>query len=130
MKKGDKVISIIIISVLLLSFAGIYIYKNGIKSDSKIAVIKQDGKVIKKIDLSSIDKPETFLIESKNGNNNIKVEKGKISIIEATCPDQVCVKAGPISELGDNLVCLPNKLLIAIEGKTSHNQDELDAVTY
>ncbi|CDI49097.1 NusG domain II-containing protein [Clostridium tetani] len=132
MKKGDKIVSIIIASVIILSFIGIYVYKNSIKSDSKIAVIKQDGKIIKKINLYTIDKPETFLIKSNNGNddNNVKVEKGKVSILEATCPDQVCVKAGPISEPGDTLVCLPNKLIIVIEGKTSHDKDKLDAVTY
>ncbi|MDU1442483.1 NusG domain II-containing protein [Clostridium cochlearium] len=132
MKKGDKIISIIIVSILILSFIGIYIYKYSIKSDSKIAIIKQDGKIIKEINLSKVDKTETFLIKSDNGkdNNKIKIEKGKISILEATCPDQVCVKAGPISEPGDTIVCLPNKLIITIEGKTSQHEGGLDAVTY
>lgn len=131
MKKGNKIISIIIISVLIFSFIGIYIYKNGMESDSKIAVIKHNGKIIKKINLSTIDKPETFLIKSTNGNSNtIKVEKGNISILEATCPDQICVKAGSISKPGDTLVCLPNKLIIVIDGKASHKEDGIDAVTY
>ena len=81
------------------------------ESNKKIAEIKLNGKVIRQIDLS---KDDTFVIASESGTNIVKVEDGKITIIEADCPDKVCVKTGAISNAGDVIACVPHKILILI----------------
>ena len=37
-------------------------------------------------------------------------------VIEADCPDQLDVKQGYISKVGEVIVCLPNRLVIEIKG--------------
>ena len=81
------------------------------ESNKKIAEIKLNGKVIRQIDLS---KDDTFVIASESGTNIVKVEDGKITIIEADCPDKVCVKTGAISNAGEVIACVPHKILILI----------------
>lgn len=120
MKKADKIIVIIIGILIIISTAGVLIYKNYSSGSEKIAVIKQSGKIIKTIDLNKVTTPQEFTIKYNGSNyNKIKVEKGKIAIIDADCPDKICVKTGWISEAGQNSVCLPHKLIIEIEGKNS-----------
>lgn len=66
------------------------------------------------------------VIETESGKNRLVIEGGKASIVEADCPDGICVKQGNISRTGQTIVCLPHKLVIEITGKAEENG--LDAV--
>ncbi len=117
MKKGDKIVAVMIILALALSTAGVFAYKKFSKSSSHIAQIKQDGKVIRTIDLDKITEPQEIKIPYEGGHYNIiTIEKGKIRVSDADCPDKLCVKEGWASEAGQNVVCLPHKLIIVIQG--------------
>ena len=125
MKKADKIIAIIIALLIVLSTAVVFIYINYSKGTEKIAVIKQNTKVIKTIDLNKVDTPEEFTIKFNNTNyNKIRVEKGRICIIDADCPNKICIKSGWISKSGETIVCLPHKLQIEIEG-TNKDYDNI-----
>lgn len=59
-------------------------------------------------------------LEIPIGDTNVcKIENGTCSMIEANCPDQVCVYMYPINEEGGLIVCLPNEIII--EGLTPEN---------
>lgn len=132
MKKGDKILFVIVISVLLIMSAGTYAYKLAFKGKDKIAVIKADGKVVKTINLSKLRGTEKFDIKEGNHFNTIVAEKDKISIIDADCPDKVCIKTGWISDAGESIVCLPNKLIISIEGGETSDKapTDIDGASY
>ncbi len=85
------------------------------------ALISIDGKPYRTVDLSSVKEPYEILIETEYGSNTILVEKGAISVIEADCPDLICVHQGRLSTAGVPIVCMPHRLVIQIEG------DEIDA---
>ena len=48
--------------------------------------------------------------------NVVEVEPGRIRIVSATCPDQVCVRQGWISDSTVPVVCLPNQVIVEIVG--------------
>ena len=51
-----------------------------------------------------------------------------VFLIEASCPDQICVRHGPTDQTADPIVCLPNKLVVRVlppEGEA----DQLDGVS-
>lgn len=127
MKKGDKIVVFIIFIAIVLSYAGVSLYKQNIKSENHIAIIEQNGEVIERIDLDEVEERREWKIYEKNGHyNTIKVEPQRIRFTDANCPDLVCVKAGWISQAGEISVCLPHKLLIRIEGK----EEEIDGAAY
>lgn len=129
MKKGDKIIFIVILIITVLGFSGNFIYKNYMKSSDKIALIKQDGKVIDKVNLTKFTGTKELTVKTKDGHfNKIIIEKDKIRITDADCPDRVCVKTGPIAQPGDTVVCLPHKLIVTIEGNKT--KSEVDATAY
>lgn len=80
-------------------------------NDSKSATIKIEGKVIENISLSN---ETTIKISNSNGYNLIKVSEGTISIIEADCPDKICIKSGKIKNSGEVIACVPHNLIIEI----------------
>ena len=86
-------------------------------------VAKVDGQEVGRWSLeTSVDK----IIETETGQNHLVIAGGKASIVEADCPDGICVKQGKISHTGQTIVCLPHKLVIEITGKAQENG--LDAV--
>lgn len=57
-----------------------------------------------------------FTIPSgENGENHLVIRDGYAEITEASCPDKICVKHAPISESGQTIVCLPNKVVVTIK---------------
>lgn len=80
------------------------------------AEITVDGKMYKTVALSEHSGEEVFKIKTDDGINVIKIKDNKIGIIEADCPDQVCMNPEYIEKAGESLVCLPNKVMIQIKG--------------
>ena len=47
--------------------------------------------------------------------NVVVISGGSVSVTEASCKNQVCVKHGAITKPGESIVCLPNRLVVRIE---------------
>ena len=47
--------------------------------------------------------------------NIVEIKGGTVSVTEASCKNQVCVRHGAISRSGESIVCLPNRLVVRIE---------------
>ncbi|RHW63818.1 NusG domain II-containing protein [Clostridium botulinum] len=122
---------IYIVSVLLaLSVISIIFFKFFVKSENAVAVIKQNGKIIEKVDLSKVKEKRQLKInyndKNHKGYNVIEIDKGSIRFIDADCPDKVCIKSGVLKKPGETAACLPHKLIITIE----KNDKEVDEVSY
>jgi hypothetical protein len=122
LKKGDLVLAGAIIIVVIAVFSGMKIMNSYSAGTRRIAVIRQDGKVIKKVDLDKIQSPQ-HLDVSKDFYEVILIENGRIRFEVAHCPDQRCVKTGWLSEMGHTAVCLPNKTMITIIGDGDNKVD-------
>ncbi len=82
------------------------------------ARVLQDGRLLYELPLS---KDTQVTIESpKGGRNVVAVQSGRICVLQATCPDQVCVDRGWVSTTAAPIVCLPHGLVIELEGGALH----------
>lgn len=123
LKKGDLILVIgIIFAVVLGSVFLRFYYSN---AGDKIAVIKQNNKVLKSINLNTVTQPEEFKIAGMY-SEVILIEKGRIRFKEANCPDKVCVKTGWLTRNGEMAACIPNRTIIEIKG----SNDKIDGVAY
>ena len=82
-------------------------------SGKNFALIKVDGVIIHELDLTE---EKTFTIETGGGKNILEIKNGAIRVLEADCPDKICVKRGAIKNSNETIACVPHKLLIEIEG--------------
>lgn len=119
--KSTKFWVALIAALLVISLAAAFVLKGG---GGASAAIYQDGKLLQTIDLSKVEKQYTFTVEGPAGSNTVEVERGRIRILCADCPDQICVQQGWLSGGAVPIVCLPNRLVIQIEG----GQDGIDGV--
>ncbi|MGN0163436.1 MAG: NusG domain II-containing protein [Candidatus Ornithomonoglobus sp.] len=123
--KNHNIKWILIFALLCLLCMAVWIVRSRNTADYKIAEIKQNGELIKKLDLSLVDEPFEFDISDGNGGaNTIRIEKGRIAVINANCPDKICVHQGFISNGSVPIVCLPHKLTITVTG----DSEEYDAI--
>lgn len=123
-----KKMDIVIIAVLLiLSFTPHLIFFKTSQKGSKnnYAIIKVDGKIHKKIDLSNVKKSEKVNLNLPNGKNTLLIKNNSIQMKSANCNDALCVKQGNISKVGQTIICLPHKLIIEIKGDELDSKDDL-----
>ena len=109
-----KVILFLLLAAVAASAALLLLRGGG--EDSPVARITRDGVLLEEIDLNKVDQPYTLTFEDESGSNTVSVEKGRIRISEADCPDQVCVNQGWIADGTVPIVCLPHRLMVEIEG--------------
>ncbi|MEF2883698.1 MAG: NusG domain II-containing protein [Ruminococcus sp.] len=103
-----------IVGCLLLLFA---------PSDHNKVLIRRDGEVLYSLDLSK-ETNRTFVIPYGGSSNTIEIRDGRIRVLEAECPDKVCVRTGWLSSSAIPIVCLPNHLEISF----ASGNDDIDAV--
>ena len=51
--------------------------------------------------------------------NTVVIKDGTVYMESASCHNQVCVKHSAISLTGESIICLPNKIIVRIEGSKS-----------
>ena len=116
---------ILVLSMAIIAAAAFLIINFAVKKDGSYAVIKVDGNVIKTLDLNSGE--TTIEVNGYQGGvNKVVINDGKVSMTEADCPDELCVKTGKISRVGETIVCLPHRVVVEIKG--SQDDDSIDSV--
>lgn len=114
---------ILILSIIVFSiFLTIYFGQELSGYNSKLLIIKIDGEDYKRIKLDENIKKKEIPVQSEYGYNLIEINEGKVRVKEASCKDKLDVLQGQISEIGDIIVCLPNRLTIEIDGITKDNE--------
>lgn len=118
---------IIIVGLLILSFVPSFIlgFQNNQEYTGTYAEISVAGKVIDKIYFKETEGEKEIPIKTSYGENTIHISKDGIYMSEADCTDEICLKDGMITKVGQSLVCLPHKLIIEIKGEYVESDDDI-----
>ena len=101
------VIAAICIAALLIALIPLFTQNEGsfvkvtagLSAESVLLPLEEDGL-------------HTF--ESNGHALTIEIKEGSVSVIDATCPDRVCISSGRISRGGEIIVCVPSMITIEI----------------
>jgi len=107
---------IILIAVLLIiPIVSLILYYSGQSNPEKdgFVVITVKGDFYDKLPLYE---DTVLVIETNLGVNHIEIRDGQVKMTHADCPDQLCVNHKAISATGEQIVCLPNQVVVSIEG--------------
>jgi hypothetical protein len=66
--------------------------------------------------LFPLDAEETLAVPGPLGDTVIEISQGGTRVLSSPCPNQSCVAAGHIRRRGQWTACLPNGVLLMIEG--------------
>ncbi len=112
--KNKNLLWIILFAVLVVG--GLLLYRSLGKGEGTVAIISVNGEQVERIDLSKVRKAYDLEFDTQYGRNVVHVELGAISVIEADCPDHVCIYQGKLTGSGIPIICMPHRLVIEIEG--------------
>lgn len=120
-KKNDLIFLGVIFLVLVL---GCIVYYSLGKKDGAEVKITTDGELY---GVYSLEEEQTISIQINDKVTNVLVIKdGKADMTEADCPDRLCVHQKAISNVGETIVCLPNK--VVAEVISAEEEKSLDSV--
>ena len=107
MKKRDFILIGAILGIILVVFAVTQLSKE----DGAYVVVKINGEEVMQYSLS-----ENGEYELNGGTNILRIEDGQAFLVDANCPDHLCVNQGKISKTGETITCLPNRLTVTVYG--------------
>lgn len=62
-------------------------------------------------------------VEGRLGHLEVEIKDGKARVTRASCPNQICVKSGAIQYADRLIACVPNQVVIRIEGRRQRGVD-------
>ena len=105
MKKNDLILAAAVILAACTVFAFQYFSRGGGEQYIEITV---DGD---EYGTYSLDEDRTVRI---NDTNRLVIRDGSAQMEWADCPDQICVHHRAIHAGGENIICLPNKVVVSV----------------
>ena len=97
--------------------------EEGMQKPTGIRVFKGDELVLEKPFPTD---GEILELDGLKGKMSVEVTKDRsVRFVEASCHHKTCMKMGPISQAGQNLVCIPNQITVAIAGKDISGVDSI-----
>jgi len=126
-KKGDLIIVVILAAAVIAWFG---INRLGASKTDTRAIIETNGSIYKTVPIKPGMEREEIHIELGNGKHiDIVVDENGAFVEDVVCPDKICQKTGVVNRVGQSIVCLPNKVVVYIEGE-AETKTEIDNVSY
>lgn len=119
MTPGDRILFFVLLGIGLLSILSLRL----LFTPGQTASVFISTRLVKKISLGSA---ETYRILGVAGEIELRVEQDGIRVTHSECPGKICMRQGVISNKGQIIVCVPNQMIITIDGEAGRS---LDAVT-
>lgn len=112
-----KTADLILVGGLLVVAAVLFFLLTSRPSDGRAVEVQVDGTVVTTLSLGT---DTTYTIDGVDGGQNtLVIADGKATVIDATCPDGVCVRHRAIDRAGQSIICLPNKVVVRVVGELS-----------
>ncbi|MDO8915695.1 MAG: NusG domain II-containing protein [Coriobacteriia bacterium] len=117
MTRGDRLVVAGVLALAALAWPATYLAAAG-RAD--VAVVTGPGGTSQ----IALRPDRTLEIEGARGPLTLRVRDGAVSVLDAPCPDRLCVHQGQVCAAGAALVCVPNGVSVRVGG----GSDALDAV--
>ncbi|MGQ0722354.1 MAG: NusG domain II-containing protein [Candidatus Eiseniibacteriota bacterium] len=75
-----------------------------------------------------LDQDATLSVRGRIGELIVTVANGAVRVSESSCPQRLCVAMGERRRPGEMLACVPNAVLVRLEGEAKPGEDVPDAV--
>lgn len=117
MKIGDVLVYVVVIAFTILLFARTF------AGDGSAVRLKITAPSFEKY--FSLDKQEVIGVPGPLGTTTVVIRDGAAWIEDSPCREKICIKMGKVKRPGEQAVCLPNRVIIEVEG----SRKSIDAVT-
>jgi hypothetical protein len=112
---------------LAVSLASISFASRGRVGKPTLVVESPQGKWVYQMNSS-----QDIVISGVIGESTLELRDGKVRFLDSPCENKLCVIHAPLSNNGDWNACLPNRVMVHIEGNSNGDgsTQELDAIAF
>ena len=122
-KHSEAIFVIALVLIIVAAFAGFRIWQMA-QPGCFVVIHDGDGGVIK----SSLQDEGRYEIETSFGKNVVVIGGGRVYVSDADCPHQDCVRQGAIDEVGEQIICLPHRMIVEIVSSGETATGEIDRI--
>lgn len=115
----------LVVLLLLLGVSASFVFI-GQRPQGERMIVEQGGRVIFTAPLGA---DRIVALPGPFGETVIAIRNGHARIAGASCPNKVCMGMGEISRQGELIACVPNALLLHIEGDPDDEGKDYDLLS-
>ena len=108
--------ALVVLAVLLLAAAAAWLSYGGRSGDALTATVKHRSRVVAQVPLSSLTEEKTVTIDGTY-HLTVTLDRTGAAVTDSDCPGQDCLHTGRITRAGQSIVCLPEQVIVTLEGK-------------
>lgn len=113
-KRNDRLLFVCVIAIAIV----LMLVRNVFQKSGTSITVSVDGQVYGTYSLF-----EERMIALGEGKNQIVIKDGYVYMEYAECPDKLCIKQGAIQNQGESIICLPNKVIVTVNGSEKQEYD-------
>ncbi len=123
---GDAVVAVLILlAALALAWA---LRPGAAEGGALTARVTVDGQVLAEYDLSALDAPVEVAVDQVPWPLVVELSSTGVRVLESQCPGQDCLRTGAIHAAGEQIICLPNRLILSLEGSGPAPSPDFDVI--
>jgi len=111
---------IIIFAVAGLTFFAVYMAYMKPKGNAQVLIQGQDAEWVYPIEADA-----TVVVTGPIGDTTVRVRGNRAWVESSPCDNKTCIAAGSISRQGEWAACLPNNVLVIVNG----SEDDIDGIS-
>ena len=111
MKRADKICIELIMAACVLFYVPLWFAYDGVQAEEVVVKVK-DEEVLR----VSLWKNATYSVMGKLGEVMIEINDGKVRVEKENSPYHYCSIQGYVSDPSTPIICLPNEVVVRIEG--------------
>lgn len=113
MRKNDFILIGIVLFCAILFYIGYNLYVD----DGNEVVVTVDG-----IQYGTYSLSENQIVNIGE-TNVLEIKDGEAYMIEADCPDELCLHQSAISQNHESIICLPNRVVVEVDSEEEADYD-------
>lgn len=111
MKRADKICIVLIMAACVLFYVPLWFAYDGVQAEEVVVKVK-DEEVLR----VSLWENATYSVKGKLGDVLIEINDGKVRVEKENSPYHYCSIQGYVSDPSTPIICLPNEVVVRIEG--------------
>ena len=108
MKKKDILFLAVVAALIAAAFG---IFQVVLPSQGREIVIEEGNELV---GVFPLEEDRVIEVQGPLGISTVVIENGEAYMLDSPCPNKVCIAMGRISEPGDSIICIPNRVYIHV----------------
>ena len=111
MKRADKLCILVIMAACVLFYVPLWFAYEGTEANEVVVQVRNEE--VLRVPLWE---DGTYPVEGKLGEVLVEVNEGRVRVEKETSPYHYCSIQGYVSDQSTPIICLPNEVVVTIEG--------------